>query len=59
MNDYTKGASEALVWVQGLMGDLVKGEDRWDVLKREVDDAKEDIVKGVDVDLRLRLQRNV
>ena len=42
-----------------MMGDLVKGEDRWDVLKWEVDDAKEDIVKGVGVDFRLRLQRNV
>ncbi len=59
MNEYAKGASEALVWVQGLMGDLVKGEDRWDVMKREVDDAKEDLVKGVGVDLRVRLQRNV
>lgn len=42
-----------------MMGDLVKGEDRWDVMKREVDDAKEDLVKGVGVDLRVRLQRNV
>ena len=37
MNDYAKGAFEALAWVQGLMGNL-KGWEKWqEYLKRELD----------------------
>ena len=41
------------------MGDLEKREGRWDVLRREVDGAKEDVIRGVGMDFRLRLQQNL
>lgn len=51
MNDYTRGALEALAWVESLLGrvDL-------DQLKREVAGARGDLLAGLAVDFRDRLR---
>ena len=57
--ELNKGAFEALTWLQGRMRDLKDREKRWDTLKREVDDAKEDVIRGVGIDFRLCLQKKL
>lgn len=56
MNEYTRGAFECLSWIEAKMADYGKGRDKWDMLKREVNDAIQDIRRGVGVDFRERLR---
>lgn len=58
MNDYGRGALEALAWVQSLMEEMRKDKD-WEKLRRDVDDVKEDLLRGIAVDFRFRIERGV
>ena len=58
MNDYGRGALEALAWVQSLMEEMRKAKD-WEKLRRDVDDVKEDLLRGIAVDFRFRIERGV
>jgi hypothetical protein len=51
MNDYTRGALEALAWVESLLGRVDP-----DQLKREVAGARGDLLAGLAVDFRDRLR---
>ena len=51
MNDYARGALEALVWVESLLGRVDP-----DQLKREVVGARGDLLAGLAVDFRDRLR---
>ena len=55
LNDYGKGALEALVWFRSLMDELRKNKD-WEKLKREVDEAREELLSGIAVDFREKLR---
>jgi len=52
LNDYLKGAFEALSWVRSILKDE---KDINDVI-RQVDDAIVDVTEGVAVDFRRRLK---
>jgi len=56
MNECTKGAFECLSWLEVRMVDLGLHDSKWDMLKKEVDDAIHDIRKGIGVDFRHRLR---
>jgi len=58
LNDYGRGALEALAWVQSLMEEMRKDKD-WEKLRRDVDDAKEDLLRGIAIDFRFRIERGV
>jgi len=58
LNDYGRGALEALAWVQSLMEEMRKDKD-WEKLRRDVDDVKEDLLRGIAVDFRFRIERGV
>ena len=51
MNDYVRGAFDALVWVESLLAKL-----SLDDLKREVAGAKGELQAGMAVDFRERLR---
>lgn len=52
MNDYARGALEALSWVR----ELLRRVGNLEAARREVEDALEDIMQGVGVDFRHRLR---
>lgn len=56
MNDYTRGAFEALSWVESLIDDLKHHPEGWKIITKEVNDATIDIKRGVGVDFRYRLR---
>ena len=58
MNDYVRGAFEALNWVHSLLDDIESEKDLDRVKKavKEVDSAMDDIREGVAVDFRYRLR---
>ena len=58
MNEYCRGALEALAWIQSLMEEMRKERD-WEKLRRNVDQVKEEILRGVAVDFRFRIERGV
>ena len=51
MNDFARGALEALAWFESLLGqgDLER-------LRQEVSAAKEDLLSGMAIDFRYRLR---
>ena len=51
MNDYVRGALEALVWVEALLGRVDP-----DQVKQEVAGARGDLLAGMAVDFRDRLR---
>lgn len=59
MNDYTRGALEALAWAQSLIERLLCDPDGMKKLQKEIQAAKEDILSGVGVDFRYRLRAAV
>jgi len=62
MNEYAKGALEALAWVQSLMSNLRKEKTvdlKWQKLKQNVDAAQGDLLKGIAVDFRFRIEKGV
>ena len=56
MNDYCKGALEALVWVRSLIKRLKSQSRTVDRVLEEVDRAVEDMNEGIAVDFRERLR---
>ena len=59
MNDYVRGAFEALNWVEALLADIEPAKDPRDQLKKavtEVEEALADIKEGVAVDFRHKLK---
>ena len=59
MNDYVRGAFEALNWVEALLADIGPAKDSRDQLKNvvtEVEEALADIKEGVAVDFRHKLK---
>ena len=59
MNDYVRGAFEALDWVEALLADIEPEKDPLDQLKEvvtEVEEALADIKEGVAVDFRHKLK---
>jgi hypothetical protein len=56
MNDYCKGALEALAWVELLINRLSESPKGLEKLKAEVESAKQDILNGVGIDFRHRLR---
>lgn len=59
MNDYVRGAFEALNWVEVLLASIDPEKDPMDHLNRvikEVTAALDDIKEGVAVDFRRRLK---
>jgi hypothetical protein len=56
MNDYTRGAFEALSWVESLIENLKHNPEGWKTLTKEVNDATIDIKHGIGVDFRYRLR---
>lgn len=59
MNDYSKGALEALAWVQQLVKDLKRDPDGWARMEREIAAAKNEMLNGIGVDFRDRLRLGV
>jgi len=59
MNDYAKGAVEALAWIQSLTSELEREQDRWERLGREVDKAQSELMSGIAVDFRKRLSMGI
>lgn len=59
MNDYTRGAFEALSWVESLIENLKHNPEGWKTLAKEVNDATIDIKRGIGVDFRYRLRATV
>jgi len=59
MNDYAKGAVEALAWIQSLTSELEREQDRWERLGREVDKAQNELMSGIAVDFRKRLSLGI
>ena len=56
MNDYCKGALEALAWVQRLVEDVDPVDARsWARFVGELQAVKEEILRGIAVDFRSRL----
>ena len=57
MNDYCRGALEALAWVQRLVEDVDPQDGKsWAGFVGELQAAKEEILSGVAVDFRSRLR---
>jgi len=56
MNDYARGAFEALSWILYLIEDLEGSENGWQKLKREVEERLRDIQTGVAVHFKTRLE---
>lgn len=59
MNDYVRGAFEALNWVEALLADIAPEKNQRDQLKNvvtEVEEALADIKEGVAVDFRHKLK---
>ena len=52
LNDYLKGAFEALSWVRSIL----KDEKDINAIIKQVDDAIADVTEGVAVDFRRRLK---
>ena len=59
LNDYSKGALEALAWVQQLVKKLKRDPDGWVRLEGEMEAAKNDMLNGIGVDFRDRLRLGV
>jgi len=59
LNDYSKGALEALAWVQQLVKKLKRDPDGWARLEGEMEAAKNDMLNGIGVDFRDRLRLGV
>lgn len=55
MNEYARGALEALAWMDSLLTQTKTG-DQLDLLKRELNGAKEDLLQGSAIDFRARLR---
>jgi len=55
LNDYCKGALEALVWVRSMVKRLKSQPETINRVLEEVDRAVEDINEGIAVDFRERL----
>ena len=58
MNDYARGALEALAYVESLMTQLDRSnpDEKWKQLQSEVTGARSEILRGVVVDFRDRLR---
>jgi len=56
LNDYCKGALEALVWVRSLIKRLKSQPGTVDRVLEEADRAVEDMNEGIAVDFRERLR---
>jgi len=58
MNDYARGALEALAYVESLMTQLDRSnpDEKWNQLQSEVIGARSEILRGVVVDFRDRLR---
>jgi len=59
MNEYIRGAFEALAWVQTVIEKQKmtdKHPSRWESLNEEIEEAIRDIRKGISVDFRERLR---
>ena len=58
MNDYARGALEALAYVESLMTQLDRShpDEKWKQLQSEVIGARSEILRGVVVDFRDRLR---
>jgi len=58
MNDYARGALEALAWVDSLLLDFTRTDPgtTLDRLKNEVDGAKAELLHGSAIDFRSRLR---
>ena len=57
MNDYVKGALEALAWMDLLLSKVdAKSLDELEVVRREVVGARNELLRGVAVDFRDRLR---
>jgi hypothetical protein len=52
MNDYARGALEALAWVLNMIED---GDEQVRI-KRQVEGARDDLLRGVTLDFRQRLR---
>jgi len=52
MNDFARGALEALAWVLNMLEDM---EDP-NRIRRQVEGARDDLLRGVSVDFRQRLK---
>jgi len=52
LNDYARGALEALAWILAML------EDGGDVgrIRRKVEGARDDLLRGISVDFRQRLR---
>ena len=59
LNDYSKGALEALAWVQQLVKKLKRDPNGWARLEGEMEAAKNDMLNGIGVDFRDRLRLGV
>ena len=56
MNEYCRGAVEALAWVQFLLAELEKDEERWEKFRKEMNEARDELMSGVAVDFREKLR---
>ncbi len=56
LNDYTRGAFEALSWIQTILEDLENRPDAVKTLRKEIEEAISDIRRGIGVDFRFRLR---
>ena len=56
MNEYRRGAFEALSWLEGLLQDLKDDPQGWKLMEQEINDAMTDIRRGIGVDFRYRLK---
>jgi hypothetical protein len=52
MNDYARGALEALAWVLG----MIENGDASARLRRQLEGARDDLLRGVTLDFRQRLR---
>ena len=52
MNDYARGALEGLAWVLNMLED---GDDT-SRIKRQVEGARDDLLRGASIDFRQRLR---
>jgi hypothetical protein len=56
MNEYARGALEALAWFDSLMSQARSTDATLELLKREVNGAKDELLQGVAIDFRARLR---
>ena len=59
MNDYARGALEALAWVRSITTGIEGKKERWEILKKEVESAQNDIMSGIAIDFRQRLSLGI